>query len=146
MALCTGSWTKWRGLWMSCAGWQKMWDPFAGLASWSQDSPTGTRSTRAASGSSIRQPLRVCSGLLKIPTAKWKLTLERPAGFRPSSTSVFFLRLWLDHAMSTALVEAEKLSELLELPTGETCNFLDQIEVKAQSWHRLKFQWEFRSF
>jgi len=35
--------------------------------------------------------------------------------------------------MSTALVEAEKLSELLELPTGETCNFLDQIEVKAQS-------------
>ena len=46
---------------------------------------------------------------------------------------MFFLRLWLDHAMSTALVEAEKLSELLELPTGETCNFLDQIEVKAQS-------------
>lgn len=72
-------------------------------------------------------------GLLKILTAKWKLTLERPDAFRPCSTSVFFLRRWLDHVMSTARVEAEKLSELLELPTGETCNFLDQIEVKAHT-------------
>jgi len=33
-------------------------------------------------------------------------------------------------------VQAEKLSELLELPTGETCNFLDQIEVKESGGKR----------
>ena len=30
-------------------------------------------------------------------------------------------------------MEAEKISELLELPTVEICNFFDAIEIQAQS-------------